>query len=150
MDKIKRVISEQTVGAVIGFILFGLLVLLFKVHAPVTKLMEAELVSRSPRSVTVQVSGYKIRNCKLISDSFVGWYKNEAGEWTEAVGRVGFPNDETKNSTRPAGIFDRQNFGLFKLNGVPKDASTIRVTVNHLCEGDSIPRVTVNGPWKIK
>lgn len=149
VDKIRRKIIEHTIGASIGIVLFAFLLSVFRYNAPVVALMKAELVARSPQSITVSVTGYKIRSCELVSESFVGWYKNKQGAWAEANGRVSFPNDTSKNSNRPAGVFSQQNFGLFKLNGVPEYSRKIRVTANHLCESDDAPRVTVIGPWNV-
>lgn len=149
MGEIKRVIKDQVIGFIIGLTLFSVLLFAFKANAPVVLFMKAEAYSRTDHAITVKVSGFKVRKCSLVKDSFVGWYGDTDGLWTEASGAVEFPNDSSKNNSRPAGLFERQNFGLFKLNGVPRHAKTIRVTANHICDGDEAPRVTVVGPWEV-
>lgn len=149
MGEIKRVIKDQVIGFIIGLTLFSVLLFAFKANAPVVIFMEAKAYSRTDQAITVRVSGFKVRKCSLVKDSFVGWYRDSDGLWTEASGVVEFPNDSSKNNSRPAGLFERQNFGLFKLNGVPKYSKTIRVTANHICDGDEAPRVTVVGPWAV-
>lgn len=149
MGEIKRVIKDQVIGFIIGLTLFSVLLFAFKANAPVVLFMEAKAYSRTDQAITVKVSGFKVRKCSLVKDSFVGWYRDSNDLWTEASGVVEFPNDSSKNNSRPAGLFERQNFGLFKLNGVPKYSKTIRVTANHICDGDEAPRVTVVGPWAV-
>ena len=146
---VKHRLKNELIGAVVGFLLFLVLHALYQVHVPVATFVDASVVHRAKGSVTLSVSGYKIHDCKLVGGSFVGWYINQAGEWAEARGPVQFPDDASIDSTRPASIFTRQHFGLLRITGIPPYTVMVRITVNHLCDGDEQPRLTTMGPWRI-
>lgn len=136
-------------GATIGALMFAFVLWIYYTKMPVVAFMDAEVIERAEHSVTVQVKGRKIRDCALLPDTWVGLYRNTAGEFTETSGSIEFPDDFSKDSSRVASWFERKNFGLFKINGVPANADTVWVTVQHLCDGDGIPRVTDNGVWYV-
>ena len=163
-----RRVQREIVGIALGLLMFGGVLALYQWAFPVTAFMSGLPVERNRTDVTLRVTGYKIRDCKLVSGSFVGWYINENGEWQEASGAVEFPKDASPENSRPSSWFSKQNFGLFKLNGISPQTELVRVTLRHICDGDDVVtlagdetmpeefkkivvggRLTINGPWKI-
>lgn len=110
---------------------------------PVVAGMRASLILHEGHVVTAYVTGRKLKDCHVVSGSFVGWYRS-AGIWHEAP--VEFVNDMTPNSSRPAG-WERQDFGIWRWRHVPDTADAVRVSLQHEC-GASV-RSTVAGPFEI-
>lgn len=144
-----RRIQREIVGIALGLLMFGGVLFVYQWVVPVTAWMAGIPTDRNANDVTLRVSGYKLRDCDLVGGSFVGWYINEFGEWAEARGPVEFPDDASPGNSRPSSWWTRQDFGLFKLNGITPETVKVRVTVRHICDGDEEARRTVNGPWKI-
>ena len=111
---------------------------------PVTMMMDAVPVSYVSGDYTVRVTGYKVKECLTIPGTFVGWYK-DGGIWHEAP--FSFPNDLTPNDAKPKS-YSPVSFGLFKWDGVPASADTVKMTVVHNCDGH--PEMTTVGPWPIE
>lgn len=110
---------------------------------PVTMGMDAQLVSYDAGEYTVRVTGYKVKSCTVVPGTFVGWYRS-GGTWYEAP--ISFPDDMTPNSSNPKG-YDPVSFGLFRWSDLPSDASDVKMTVVHNCDGAL--EITTVGPWKI-
>lgn len=111
---------------------------------PVTMMMRAEPVSHSGNSYTVDVTGYKIKACTVVQDTFTGWYK-AGGTWHET--RITFPDDLTPDSSKP-NSYDPVSFGMFRWSDLPLAATHVKMTVIHDCEGAL--SITTVGPWKIE
>ncbi len=142
-------IRKNVSGATIGALMFAGLLWVCYTKIPVVMLMSGTVVERLEASAIVRVKGRKIRDCKLVPGTWVGFYQNKAGEFAEALGEVTHPGDKSKDSSRAAGWWERKDFGLFKVDGIPAYADSVKVTVQHLCDGDDIPRVTDNGAWYV-
>lgn len=110
---------------------------------PVVAFMDAEPVSYVDGDYTAHVRGQKIRDCIFVGDTIAGWYRSD-GLWVEAAS-FSFPDDPALNS-RPSGIFD-QDFGLWRWHDLPPDATEVRFTVVHNCDGK--PKLTTVGPFEI-
>lgn len=111
---------------------------------PVTMGMSAEYVSYDGGEYTARVTGYKVKSCTVVKGSFVGWYKS-GGTWYESP--ISFPDDMTPNSSNPKS-YAPVSFGLFRWSDLPSNASDVKMTVVHNCEGAL--EITTVGPWKIR
>ena len=85
---------------------------LMVINVPVTVGMSGELVHRTPVSVVLEVTGYKIRDCKLDMNAFNSWYYNADGRGVREGGLVSFPYDAKPGNSRPRGVLTKYNFGL--------------------------------------
>lgn len=121
------------------------------VNIPVTIAMTGTLVERTDNRVTMEVTGYKIRDCQLIPDGFAGYYHTGDGRGVREAGVVTFPYDRIDGNSRPVGFFNKYNFGLFSVNGVPIEAIDVFVSSEHWCMDDGVPVkvVSVSGNWDI-
>lgn len=124
---------------------------LMMINVPVSVGMAGELVNRTPVSVVLEVTGYKIRDCKLDMHGFNSWYYNDDGRGVREGGDVSFPYDAKPGNSRPRGVLTKYNFGLFKFDGIPTKAKYVRVSSEHWCTVDGvIIKVTSISPlWDI-
>lgn len=96
---------------------------------PVVIFMKGEIVSDEGGEVSFSVIGYKLRKCDLVRGSSVGWYLID-GAWNETPFQ--YINDPTPESTRATSYY-KQHFGIWRWYGVPDDATSVRLTVQHNC-----------------
>ena len=116
-----------------------------QLYLPVTFLMKAEQVSKTESTVTMRVSGYKLRDCEVVKNSSVGWYL-VGGVPIET--RFEFVDDLTPYSSKPKSLFERQSFGLWKWEGLPEFADEVRLTIKHTCGSETKTRIV--GTWPIE
>lgn len=107
---------------------------------PVVLMMSGSDTYREGGSVYMAVSGIKLRGCLLAKDTSAGWYMID-GALHQAVG-FEFVGVVEENS-RPPGAFS-QDFGYWRWDGVPGEASAVVTTVTSICDGK--PQLTTIGP----
>ena len=120
-------------------------------NIPVVIGMSGSMVDRGSNYVTMEVTGYKIRDCELEVDKFAGFYHDGSGGGTREAGAVYFPYDRIPGNSRPRGLLTNYNFGLFTIQGIPEEAIDVSVSSEHLCTIDGVVvRVTsTSGDWDI-
>lgn len=138
------IVSQGLFNAGVGTVLALVSMNFIEDYLPVTALMRADPVELTETEYTARVSGYKIKGCPVVKDSFIGWQKSDAG-WFETG--ISFPDDPSPNSSNPAS-YEQLNFGLFKWHGLKIGSEKVRVTVMHNCGGKVV--ITTVGPFDIE
>jgi len=133
-------IQRHLISAVTALGLVSLAIHLWTILTPVVIFMKASDWLDEGPSISAKIRGYKINNCTVVERSFVGWQRTERG-WDETP--LIFIDDLTPDSTRPA-EWQRQSFGRWSW-GVSDKSNSVRVTMQHDCNGDL--RTTVIGPF---
>lgn len=137
-----QMIKRQVLPAFFGGLLFMGMLNFWQAFLPVTVFMKAIPIEKTATSYTAKVTGYKIRNCPIVANSFVGWFDAGSG-WHETA--FDFPKDLTPNSSKPSGV-DRQSFGLWRWV-IPANAKRVRMTAQHDCNGEI--RTSTFGPYSV-
>ncbi|TCD15137.1 hypothetical protein [Oricola cellulosilytica] len=132
-------------GPAIGFLIAFAAVSAWQTTMPVTVLMRPHAWSLAGGAATATVAGYKLRDCSVVADSFVGFART-GGVWQEDV-PFDFPGDRSPNSSKPSAL-QKQSFGKWRWNLAAYPGATyVKMTMQHLC-GDDV-RLSVFGPWEL-
>ena len=121
----------NTTGAAIGAVAFLGITQLADAVSPVTIGMRIHDTSQVHETFQGNVFGYKIKDCAVVKDSFVGWQRVE-GIWTETP--FSFIDDPTPNSTRPK-IWGQQDFGGWQWRDLADGATDVKLSLMHNCDG---------------
>lgn len=138
MTKLKR----NLISAVFGWALFFVVLQLCQAFIPVVVFMQVERWERSRSNIAAEIVGYKLLDCQVVKDSFVGWV-NDGDLWREEGFK--FIADTTPNNSKPA-TFERQSFGVWQWSTQPRNGKLIKMTVQHNCDGRI--RTTTVGPFE--
>ncbi len=98
---------------------------------PVVARMEAVTEARVFETYVARVEGYKIKDCLVVGDSYVGWQLVN-NTWTETP--FAFVDDSTPNDSKPRAL-EKQDFGVWKWSDVDPDADQVRLSLQHNCDG---------------
>lgn len=129
----------NAIGAIAGVGLGLVCTAIVEGKLPVTAHMRAVEPTYSDGRYLARVEGYKIKDCIVVANSFVGWQK-VGGTWRE-TGFV-FKNDDTPLDSKPSGVA-KQDFGIWEWYAVDADAEAVRLSLQHSCDG-KLTVTTVN------
>lgn len=141
-----------TLCAVVVLIMYvSIKTTLMIISVPVVVGMQGELTKRSSDSVVLEVTGYKIRDCELNPKGFQTEYSPNDGKGSREGGKLTFPFDRKAGNSRPKGLINKYNFGLFKLHDIPESAVSVTISSEHYCNVDgAIVKVTsLSQPWNV-
>ena len=119
---------------------------------------EAEVVSVTNSTIQLEVKAYKIRDCRYVAHSEVGYIRIKGGAWEES--EFQYLNDLTPNSTKPTSRWFRHklSFGIWEWKAINEHSSNrllpiiqVQTTVGHDCgNGASKIRTTTLGPFDVR
>jgi hypothetical protein len=154
-----RYFLSDNLGPIIGasFAVFAVWWILWA-YTPVAWIYMTESNVTSPQNatkldlaiVTAKVSGYKLRDCKLLQHTEKGWLWQD-GAWRDVHFKFNIREPLKPGFSRPQ-QFSKQNFGQWTWlvpKAYAKASFYVQTTVQHLCEGDEVPRTTIVGPFLI-
>lgn len=141
LGKFGKMILRQAIPAFLAMLLWLIIVAVFRAFFPVVIFMEPGVWKANHVTVQAKVTGYKIRDCEVVPKTFIGWVQR-GNSWTEVP--LTFPDDPSPDSTAPKS-YERQSFGIWRWRVDPKTANTIKVTLQHKCDGKV--RTTTVGPF---
>lgn len=135
---------------IVALIIIVKLVLMF-LTIPVTVGMRGQLVDRGENHATLEVNGYKIRDCDVIMDSFVGYYRDRDSVGLVEVQRVDFPYDRLPGNSRAPSTSRSYNFGLFRFSGLPSTAEGVYFSSKHSCDVDGVRVIvsSISSEWDV-
>lgn len=142
-EKLRYHIWPALVAAVI-VILAGWI---WDTRASVAWFEEADLVSHKTGLVQMRVTAYKVRDCKFIADSEVGYVMIDE-LWEESA--LTFVNDQSPGNSHPHSIY-RTSLGIWEWRDEippPQEIQAVMATVSHDC-GDGELRTTKFGPFSL-
>jgi hypothetical protein len=140
MNKFKHHVISAFFGSLLCIIFVNVVVSFI----PITFLMSVNEWKSTRSHITAEVMGYKVRDCQVVKGSFVGWvYSGEA--WREIP--FEFVNDSSPNSSKPA-TFDKQSFGSWRWHTQPRDGKSVKMTMQHSCNGAI--QTTSIGPFEYR
>ena len=142
MGTLKRQSAAAFIGAMV--VLSGLA--LWDNMAAVVWFERGHVVARQPNRVEIAVSGIKMRDCKRIPDSEVGYVQSIDGVWHETT--FAYLDDLTPNNSKPRGVFSRISFGVWEWSDYIGPVIATMVTVEHNCGGDDLTS-TKMGPFML-
>ncbi len=118
---------------------------------------EAEVVSITNSTIQLEVKAYKIRDCRYVAHSEVGYIRIKGGAWEES--EFQYIDDLTPNSTKPTTRWFRHrlSFGIWEWKAINEHSSNrllpiiqVQTTVGHDCGNGSNIRTTTLGPFDIR
>jgi len=120
---------------------------------------EAEsLVSVTNSTIQLEIKAYKVRDCRYVAHSEVGYIRIKGGAWEES--EFQYLNDLTPNSTKPTSRWFRHklSFGIWEWKAINEHSSNrllpiiqVQTTVGHDCgNGASKIRTTTLGPFDVR
>ena len=97
MNKFKYHVISAFFGSLLCIIFVNIVVSFI----PITLFMSVQNWKGTRSYITAEVTGYKIRDCQVVRDSYVGWvYSGET--WYEIP--FEFVDDDSPNSSKPSFI----------------------------------------------
>lgn len=150
-------IAAHAVSAVAAIAFWTAMTLGYGAYMPVVIGERAVMTNVEPGSVSMRIAAYKIRDCRYVPDSQLGYVKIKGSAlWYESD--FEFVNDRSPNSSRP-GRLSEQDFGVWRWRvvgeGPAPEITETFATVNHDCssvlEGapDANRKLTKLGPFEI-
>lgn len=128
-----KLLWHHTIAAFFGSLLCVILVNAVVNATPVTVLMKVEAWKQHSEgeTITASVVGFKIKDCPIVTGSWVGWvYLNDA--WREVPFR--FVDDFTPEDSNPPST-DRQEFGFWEWSTPSVGGTLLKMTAQHVCNG---------------
>lgn len=135
-------LKRNIITALLGWFLFFSMLNVFMVFLPVTVFMKVTQWDRNKTTIRGEIEGYKVRDCAVVKNSFVGW-AFISDKWHEVP--FTFVNDVSPNSSKPRGFFEKQSFGFWQWSTAPRYGKKIKMTMQHQCDGTI--RTTEIGPF---
>lgn len=128
-------------GMVTGTVLAAMAISAVERVLPVVARMSAAETEIKGNDFLAHVTGYKIKDCSVVKDSFVGW-QYDGNIWLETP--FEFVADATPNDSKPDS-WQPQDFGVWKWYGVSDDTEKVRLSLLHNCDGRlTITKVNFN------